>query len=403
MYDVIVVGARCAGAPTAMLLARRGYRVLLVDRATFPSDTSSTHFIKPPGVAMLRRWGLLDQVIACGCPPVARFRFDYGPVVLAGSPPPLDGVGECYAPRRTILDTILVEAAARAGAEVRPAFTVDGVLTDGGRVAGIRGHARGGATLKERARLVVGADGRRSLVARAVAAPAYRARPALTCAYYSYWSGVPAGEVIEGYFLPRRVILVFPTNDGQVCVFLQWPRAEFRSVRTDVEGHARAAVAQVPGLAGRLRAGRRAARLAGTGDLPNYFRTPYGPGWALAGDAGYHRDPLTAQGISDAFRDAQFLSEAIDSGLAGRQPLAGTLASYRRQRDEAATAMYELTCQRAALEPPTPQMSRLLAALRGNQDDTDQYIGVIAGTVPIPEFFAPGNIQRITGAASTTA
>jgi flavin-dependent dehydrogenase len=403
MYDVIVVGARCAGAPVAMLLAQRGYRVLLVDRVTFPSDTVSTHFIKPPGVAMLRRWGLLDQVIASGCPPVRRFRFDYGAVVLAGSPPPLGGGGECYAPRRTILDSILVEAAAQAGAEVRPAFTVDGLLIEDQRVAGIRGHARGGASLTERARLVVGADGRRSLVARAVAAPAYRARPALTCAYYSYWSEVPVKEEIEGYFLPRQAILAFPTNHSQVCVFLQWPRAEFRSVRTDVEGHMRAAVAQVPGLARRLLGGRRAARLAGTGDLPNFFRTPCGAGWALVGDAGYHRDPLTAQGISDAFRDAELLADAIDAGLAGRRPLAGALAGYGQKRDEAATAMYELTCQRAALEPPTPQMSRLVAALGGNQDDTDQFIGVIAGTIPVAEFFAPGNIERITGAASTTA
>ena len=155
----------------------------------------------------------------------------------------------------------------------------------------------------------------------------------------------------------------------------------------------------MPGLAARLRAGRRAARLAGTGDLPNYFRTPHGPGWALAGDAGYHRDPLTAQGISDAFRDAQLLSQAIDAGLAGRQPLANALAGYQRRRDQAATAMYELTFQRAALDPPTPQMSRLLAALHGNQADTDRFIGVIAGTIPITEFFAPGNIQRITAAA----
>ncbi|MBV9856770.1 MAG: FAD-dependent monooxygenase [Streptosporangiaceae bacterium] len=347
-------------------------------------------------MAMLRRWGLLGQVIASGCPPVPRFRFDYGITVLAGSPPPLDGGRESYAPRRMILDTILVQAAARAGAEVRPAFRVDEMLTDGEQIAGIRGHARGGAAVTERARLVVGADGRRSLVARAVAASVYRARPALTCAYYSYWSDVQAAGEIEGYFLPRRVILVFPTNDGQACVFLQWPRAEFGSVRTDVEGHLWAAVAQVPGLAARLRAGRRAARLVGTGDLPNHFRTPYGPGWALVGDAGYHRDPLTAQGISDAFRDAQFLTEAIDAGLAGRQPLATTLAGYQRRRDEAATAMYELTCQRAALEPPAPQMSRLLAALHGNQADTDQFIGVIAGTISPAKFFAPGNIQRIT-------
>ena len=312
MYDVIVVGARCAGAPTAMLLAQRGYRVLLADRASFPSDTLSTHFIKPPGVAMLRRWGCWTR----SSPPAARRCRGSGSTTAPSSWRADPAAGRRRGVVRATpddLDAILVEAAARAGAEVRPAFRVDGVLTDGGRAAGIRGHARGGAALTERARLVVGADGRRSLVARAVAAPAYRARPALTCAYYAYWDGVPADGVIEGYFLPRRVILVFPTNDGQLCVFLQWPRAEFGSVRADAEGHLWAAVAQVPGLAGRLRAGRRAARLAGTGDLPNFFRTPYGPGWALAGDAGYHRDPLTAQGISDAFRDAQLLSEAIDA------------------------------------------------------------------------------------------
>ncbi len=403
MYDAIVVGARCAGAPTAMLLARRGYRVLLADRATFPSDTLSTHFIKPPGVAMLRRWGLLDQVAASGCPPVARFRFDYGTVVLAGSPPPLDGGAESYGPQRTILDSILVEAAARAGAEVRPAFTVDEVQADGERVIGIRGHPRGGAGLTERARLVIGADGRRSLVARAVAAPAYRVRPTLTCAYYTYWRDVPFGEELEGYYLPRQVILAFPTNDGQICTFLQWPHTDFRSVRADVEGQVRAVLAQVPRLAERLRAGQRAARVAGTGDMPNFFRTPYGPGWALVGDAGYHRDPLTAQGISDAFRDVQFLADAIDAGLAGQRPLAEALAGYQQRRDEASTAMYELTCQRAALEPPTPQMSQLIAALRDNQDDTDRFMGVIAGTIPVPEFFAPYNIQRITGAASSAA
>jgi flavin-dependent dehydrogenase len=334
---------------------------------------------------------------------VARFRFDYGTVVLAGSPPPLDGGAESYGPRRAILDSILVEAAARAGAEVRPAFTVDEVQADGERVIGIRGHSRGGAGLTERARLVIGADGRRSLVARAVAAPAYRVRPTLTCAYYTYWRDVPFGEELEGYYLPRQVILAFPTNDGQICTFLQWPHTDFRSVRADVEGQVRAVLAQVPRLAKGLRAGQRAARVAGTGDLPNFFRTPYGPGWALVGDAGYHRDPLTAQGISDAFRDAQFLADAIDAGLAGQQPLAEALAGYQQRRDEASTAMYELTCQRAALEPPTPQMSHLIAALRDNQDDTDRFMGVIAGTVPVPEFFAPDNIQRITGAASSAA
>ena len=149
-----------------------------------------------------------------------------------------------------------------------------------------------------------------------------------------------------------------------------------------------------PEFAERIRGATRESRIAGTA-VENYFRKPFGAGWALVGDAGYNKDFITAQGISDAFRDAQLLSEAIDDGLGGRQPLAGALAGYQRQRDEAAAAMYELTCQRAALEPPTPQMTRLITALHGNQHDTDQFIGVIAGTVPIPEFFAPGNIQRI--------
>ena len=240
-------------------------------------------------------------------------------------------------------------------------------------------------------------------MARAVAAPAYRARPTLTCTYHTYWSGVPSGEEIEGNFLPRRVILVFPTNDGQVCVFLQWPRAEFRSVRADVEGRVWAAVAQVPRLTGRLRAGRRAARLAGTGDPPNFFRTPHGPGWALAGDAGYHRDPLTARGISDAFRDAQLLSGASDAGLAGRQQLAIALAVYQRQRDEVATAMYELTWQRAALEAgdaadepaacrPARQPGRHRPVHRRHRRHR-----------PGRRVLRPGNIQHITAAASATA
>ncbi len=386
-----------------MLLAQRGYRVLLVDRATFPSDTLSTHFIKPPGVAMLRRWGLLDQVVASGCPPVTRFRLNYGTVVLAGSPPPLDGHAESYGPRRMILDSILVEAAARAGAEVRPAFTVDSVLMDGERVAGIRGHARGGATIQERARLVVGADGRRSLVAPR------RGRARVPS---------PAGARLRLlHLLERRAARggirgVLPAAAGhhrlpdQRRAGLHLPgvaHAEFRSVRADAERQVWAAIAQVPRLAERLRAGRRAGRIAGTGALPNYFRVPYGPGWALVGDAGYHRDPLTAEGISNAFRDAQLLSEAIDAGLASRRPLAEALADYQQRRDEAATAMYELTCQRATLEPPAPQMSQLLAALRGDQHDTDRMIGVLLGTVPVPQFFAPGNIQRIIGAAGTPA
>ena len=167
-YDAIVVGARCGGSPTAMLLARNGYRVLLVDKATFPSDTMSTHLAHPPAVAALDRWGILEQLEATNCPPITRYSFDFGPVTVAGTPRPANGTDRAYCPRRIVLDALLVEAAAAAGAELREAFAVEEVVVEDGRVTGIRGHAKGGETVTERAKVVVGADGRHSLVAKAV-------------------------------------------------------------------------------------------------------------------------------------------------------------------------------------------------------------------------------------------
>ena len=176
-YDAIVVGARCAGSPTAMLLARKGYRVLLVDRATFPSDTISTHLIHPPGVAALRRWQLLDRLIATGCPSIHTYVMDVGPFTLSGTPGTADSPVS-YGPRRTVLDKILVDAAAEAGVEVREGITVEEVLTDNGRVIGIRGHGKGGPSVTEHAHVVVGADGLSSVVSRTVAAtPAARTKP----------------------------------------------------------------------------------------------------------------------------------------------------------------------------------------------------------------------------------
>src|SRR5262249_45648172 len=182
-YDAIVVGARCAGAPTAMLLARRGWRVLLVDRASFPSDTVSTHLMHAPAVAALARWGLLDRVVASGCPPIRNYSFDFGPITISGSPRPVDGISTAYAPRRTVLGKILVDAAAEAGAEVRERYTVDEILIEDGIVIGIRGRSEGGKPTAERARVVIGADGRNSQVARAVGAAEYGAKPMLQWSY----------------------------------------------------------------------------------------------------------------------------------------------------------------------------------------------------------------------------
>lgn len=399
MYDVAVVGARCAGSPTAMLLARKGYRVLLVDKAAFPSDTMSSHCIHPPGVARLKRWGLLDKVVASNCPPVRSYCLDLGAFSLTGCPPPLDGVATGYAPRRTVLDKFLVDAAVEAGAELRERFTIEEVCFEGSRAAGIRGRTRNGTSVTERARLVIGADGLHSLVARKVGAPIDHEKPTVACAYYTYWSGVSVGSV-ELYPRDRRFICAFPTNDDLVCTFMEWPREEFHVVRADIEGHYLKTLELVPGLAERIRSGKRAGRFIGTAVLPNFFRKPYGPGWALVGDAGYHKDPCGAYGISDAFRDAELLTDAVDRGFSGRQPLEEALAEYERQRNESALPAFELNFRFATLQPPPPEMQALFGALRGNQLETDRFIGAMIGTVPIPEFFAPVNIQRVLSAAA---
>jgi flavin-dependent dehydrogenase len=394
MYDIAVVGARCAGSPTAMLLARKGYRVLLVDKATFPSDTISTHFIRPPGIARIKRWGLLEKVVASNCPPIHSYCFDLGPFSLTGCPPPVDGVATAYSPRRTVLDKLLVDAAVEAGADLREKFVVQEVCFEGSRVAGIRGRTGKGTSVTEKARLVVGADGLHSRVARMVGAAIYQEKPTVACAYYTYWSGVSVGGV-ELYPRDRRMTIAFPTNDDLVCTFMGWPKEEFHDVRADIERHYLKTLELVPGLAERIRGGKRAGRFIGTADLPNFFRKPYGPGWALVGDAGHHKDPNGAYGISDAFRDAELLAEAVDSGFSGRQPLEDALREYERQRNELALPAFELNFQFATLQPPPPEMQLLFGALRGNQMETNRFIGALTGTVPIPEFFAPRNIQRV--------
>ncbi len=385
-WDVIVVGARCAGSPTAMLLARRGYRVLVVDRASFPSDTLSTHVVHPTAVAALQRWGVLEPIVASGCPPIHTYRFDFGPVILAGSPGS-PGAPVAYCPRRTVLDHVLVQAAADAGAEIREGFSVEEVVIEDGRVTGIRGHGADGATVHERARLVIGADGRSSLVARAVQAPRYHEKPPQQGGYYSYWSGLPTDGRFEIYIRERCGFAAAATNDGLTMVVGGWPFSDFEAGRKDHERRFLAMFDAVPEFAERVRGARREARIAGSA-VDNFFRVPYGPGWALVGDAGYNKDPITAQGILDSFLDAELLADAAHAALSGAQPHDDAMRAYQQARDQRALPMYELTCQLASLAPPPPEMQQLFGAIHGNQPAVDAFVRMNAGALSPPEFFA---------------
>lgn len=395
MYDAIVVGARCAGSPTAMLLSRKGYRVLLVDRARFPSDTMSTHFVWQPAVALLARWNLLDRLVASGCPPHPKLTLDLGAVRLMGSAPPAGSAAEFYVPRRKVLDKLLADAAVEAGAELREDFLVLELTTEGSRVTGIRGRSSSGAPGTELARIVVGADGMRSAVARAVRAPVYQERPPLTCWYYTYWSGVET-EGAEWYGRDGRAFAVASTHDGLAVIPVIWKSGEFVEYRADIEGNYLKTLDLAPELAERVRSsGRREDRFVGTADLPNFFRKPYGNGWALVGDAGYHKDPITGFGITDALRDAELLAGAADAGLAGREPMEAALARYESARNAASMELYRFTCDLARLEGPSPMMLALMAALRDNPADTRRFMGTVAATVAMSEFYAPNNLMRI--------
>lgn len=392
-YDAIVVGARCAGSPTALLLARKGHRVLLVDSASFPSDTLSTHFIHPPGVASLKRWGLLERLEASGCPPIERYSFDFGPFTIAGSPRPTDGVALAYGPRRTILDKLLLDAAGEAGAEVYEQFTVEALLADDGRVSGIGGRGRDGKKLTARARVVIGADGRHSTIARAVRPEQYNERPPFQVGYYSYWSGLTV-EAFEIFVRDGRGFAALPTHEDLTLVVAGWPYAELKANRRDIEGNYLRALELAPAFAERVRAAKREARFVGTA-VTSYFRKPYGPGWALVGDAGYDKDPITAWGISDAFRDAELCASGLDEWLSGSRSFDDAMADYHRIRDRQSLPVFELTCGFATLEPPPPDMQRLLTAIHGNERAMDDFVSAMAGTLAVPEFFAPGNAQRL--------
>ncbi len=340
-YDVVIVGARVAGAATAQLLARFGLRVLLVDRGRYGSDTLSTHALMRGGVLQLSRWGLLDRIISAGTPPVRRTTFRYAdakvPITIKSS----YGVDALYAPRRTVLDPILVDAAIAAGVQVRFGVAVTDVQRDRrGAVVGIVGRTREGQPLRVRARIVVGADGIRSTIAERVHAPFERVGTSVAATTYGYWTGLET-DGYEWNFRPNASSGVVPTNDGQACVYAN--ASPHRIGRGGREPLLRVVTESSPDLLDRLSAAIPPVAYRTFTGRPGYVRRSWGRGWALVGDAGYFKDPLTSHGLTDALRDAELLARAIVAVLVDGADECDALASYQRMRDALSAALFDLT------------------------------------------------------------
>jgi flavin-dependent dehydrogenase len=401
MYDAIIVGARCAGSPVAMLLARQGYRVLVLDRAALPADTVSTHYLQQYGLSRLQRWGLLEEVLATGVPPITNMTVSFGDSVISGFAAPVDGITATIAPRRTVLDPILLRAAEQAGAEVRLGFSVTELVFADGAVVGVRGTDVDGRAVEERARVVVGADGSGSSVAAAVGAVQYNVVPAACFIYYSYWEGLDVQ--FHSRIGEREQFGAWPTNDGRTLVAIMRRRDSFADFRRDVDGNFHDVIRRIdPAMAEHVAGGEQVEAYRAIRYPDNFYRTSHGPGWALVGDAGYHKDPFTGKGISDAFVHGEMLAERIHEALTGARPMPEALADYQRDRDAESRSGYDFTCMISELEL-TPQLQALVAAVSVDAAATEQFYTMVGGGITGEEFFAPANVGAIMARAGVAA
>ena len=365
-HDVIVVGARAAGAATAMLLARRELRILLLDHGALGADTTSVHALMRGGVLQLSRWGLLDEIVAKGTPPVRRTTIRYGDEHHTTSIKPANGVDALYAPRRTILDPMLVHAAVRAGVEVQHCTSVTDLIMRGDRVAGVQAFTADQRFVDLGASLVIGADGIHSTVARRAGATFSRVGEHASAMTYAYWSDI-ATDGYEWEFHPNACFGVIPTNDGQACVF-----ASASPERIGAGGPALIAeiVAEsAPALAAQLRTAPYPHGMRTWSGHPGYIRASHGPGWALVGDAGYFTDPIGTHGLTDAFRDAELLARAVIVAGDDESSLDEALEHYETTRDQLATPLFDAVDRIAGHEWADEEIGRLLAEVSSAMTD----------------------------------
>ena len=384
-----------------MLLARKGYKVLVVDRATFPSDTISTHLIHPPGVAALERWGLLDRLVATGCPPIDTYAFDFGPFTIAGSPG-TDDAPVAYGPRRTVLDKLLVDAASEAGAEVREGSpsrrSSSRTAASPASAATARAARPSPSTPASSSERTAGTRSSRE----AVQPEQYNEKPPLLCGYYTYWSGLPMDGRFEAYVRPDRGVRGVAHERRPDA---RRRRLAVRGVRGQQERHRRQLPQDVRPGAGVRRADPRRPSAKSASSARRCRTTsasPSGPAGRWSATPATTRTSSPPRASSDAFRDAELCADALDEAFSGARSFDDAMGEYQSTRDEHVLPMYEFTCQLATLEPPPPELQQLLAAVHGNQEAMDGFARVNAGVTSPAEFFSEENVGRIFAAADAT-
>ncbi len=408
MYDAIVVGARVAGSSAARLLARKGHRVLLVDRTAITTDTLSTHFVWPRGASYLLRWGLLDRVLKT-TPSGNRVFLGVEGISLEGQVTEQalkdrmaqahggDGpvTTSYFSARRRVIDRLLLEAAIEAGVEFRDGVEIEDVLSENGRVVGVRGRTRAGTPFQERARIVIAADGRKSRLADAVKAPKSEVREACTFAAFSYFSGFE----VPGVTIERRGRLglgLTATNDGLNMTLLFGPRDWMQSFQQDRDGNFLKGIRYInEELAEKIAGAKREEPFYITNDQTAFLRKSSGPGYALIGDAACFKDQCTASGMTHAFRDAELISACADRALRGEATMDAAVAEYSEKRFLDSWKYYEFVAAQAEMSPARPEELEIYRALQDLPEQRNKLVGVFGDTVTPKAFFSSRNLREI--------
>lgn len=362
-YDVLIIGGRAAGGSLAILLAQRGYRVLAVDRDRFPSDTMSTHYMHATVVPLLEHLGVLTEIVEqLGFRRLTRSRIYVDDCVFEG---PMDssGFGFALAPRRDVLDSLLVQRATECGAEFAQGTRAERLIWEGDRVIGAELRDSDGQRRQVRAQVVIGADGKFSSVAKWVRAESYEAVPALRPIYYGHFHGIdPLSEpAVELFYGGDRIAFIFPMRQGEDCLALELQPDDFEQFRVDPEGHFRELFERHYGMRDRMRNAELDGKLIGTKGIENYFRKPFGPGWVLTGDAGYLKDPSTGYGIGDALQQSFWLADALDDCFKGTA-WDERMGAFQQLRDTTMMPMYQATLNFTRMRDPDPRTIDLIRA-----------------------------------------